>query len=285
MKEQFSICNKLITVTHPYALKRGGYWEPFKVCSSGLSDVSVECRECARLPEQRGRVLGKTAEYSVSVHGGAVYKKTYLGTAEGALCVYPSEACSARVSLLPESAGVALGDGFLWSTLSLTQLLFKKDVLLLHASYISFQNKAILFSAPSGTGKSTQASLWESVLGATVINGDKAALSFEGGKVLAHSVPFCGTSGICKNESFPLGALVMLKRGERNSVKRLGGAAAVAQIIANVYLDFFAPGEQERCVDLLIELLGAVPVFELSCTPDEGAVRCLLESLEQSGVF
>lgn len=43
------------------------------------------------------------------------------------------------------------------------QILNEKSTFILHSSYINFNGKAILFSAPSGAGKSTQADLWEKI--------------------------------------------------------------------------------------------------------------------------
>lgn len=286
MKEQFLICGKRISLSHPRRVNRGGYWLLFTSSAEGEPDISIACTECESLPEYPERFLGKTSESSVSVFGETVLRKCLFGNYAGALCAYPVNGKSvAEVSVLSRDYSLALGDRYMWSALSLTQLLLKERVLLLHASYISYKNKAVLFSAPSGTGKSTQSSLWESFRGAEVINGDKAAISFEPEGVSAHSVPFCGTSGICKNKSFPLGAVVLLKQGERDCVRRLCGVEALLAVHSNVHLDGIAPRERERCVELLCELLKSVPVFELTCTPTKGAVECLESALESNGVF
>lgn len=286
MKEQFLICGKLISVTLPRPVNRGGYWTLFESSPKGEPNISVNCTECESLPEIPSRFVGKTSDCTVSVSGETVFRKYHFGTYPGVLCAYPKKGKNvAEASVLSRDYNLALGDRYMWSALAFTQLLLKERVLLLHASYISYKNKAILFSAPSGTGKSTQSSLWESHRFAEVINGDKAAVSFEECGVLAHSVPFCGTSGICKNKSFPLGALVLLKQGETDSVKRLGGVSAVLEICRNVHLDCIAPGEQERCMELLSQLLKNVPVLELTCTPTKGAVECLEAALESNGVF
>lgn len=287
MKEQFLICGRLISVSHPGFINRGGYWSLFAASSLKKEpDVSVNCTVCEALSTPSARLVGKTSDCAVSALGETVFREYYFGTLPGTLSRYSvggKAAC--EVSVLSKDYSLALGDRYMWSALSFTQLLLKERVLLLHASYISYKNKAILFSAPSGTGKSTQASLWERFRGAAVINGDKAALSFDDGGVAAHSVPLCGTSGICQNKSYPLGAVVLLKQGKRDSVRRLFGVEAILSVHSNVHLDGIAPGERERCVDLLEELLKTVPVFELTCTPSVGAVACLESALESNGVF
>ncbi len=53
----------------------------------------------------------------------------------------------------------------------------------------------------------------------------------------------------------------------------------------NIYLDFFAPGEQKSCVDLLIRLAAEVPVLQLSCTPDKSAVAALENALKEYKIF
>ena len=164
---------------------------------------------------------------------------------------------------------------YMWNSVSLSQLLLPFKVLLFHASYISFNDEAILFSADCGVGKSTQAELWRKHRGAEVINGDKAGVSVENGKVYAHGLPFCGTSGICKNRTLPLKAIVLLGQAPENKIRRVKGVEAIQSLLHNIYLDFLAPGETQECIDVLIELLNTVPVYRLDCTPDERAVEKL----------
>jgi hypothetical protein len=168
---------------------------------------------------------------------------------------------------------------YMWSSVSLAQLLLSANAFFIHSSFISVNGKAVLFSAPCGVGKSTQAALWEKYRGAEIINGDKAGILVEDG-VYACGVPFCGTSGICKNKTFPLGAIVLLSQAETNSVRRLSGVEALQGIMSNIYLDFIVPHERLKCTDIIIELLSGVPVFSFGCTPDENAVKALEEALE-----
>lgn len=61
-------------------------------------------------------------------------------------------------------------------TVGLHHKLLQQDALVIHASYIEFMGRGILFLGPSGTGKSTQARLWNEHAGAPILNGDRALL-------------------------------------------------------------------------------------------------------------
>ena len=172
---------------------------------------------------------------------------------------------------------------FVWSSVSLAQLMLAKNAFFLHSSFIDVGGKAVLFSAASGVGKSTQAALWQKHRGAEIINGDKSGVLVENG-VYACGVPFCGTSGICRNRNLPLGAVVLLSQAKTNSIRRLAGVEALQGILQNVHLDFIAPNEYNKCIDLIIELLAAVPVYAMGCTPDEEAVITLENLLKTEGV-
>lgn len=73
----------------------------------------------------------------------------------------------------------------------------------------------------------------------------------------------------------PLKAIVLLGQSPENKTRRLNGAEAVQSLMENIYLDFLADGEAEKCVDVIIGILNKVPVFKLDCTPDERAVKTL----------
>ena len=107
---------------------------------------------------------------------------------------------SARVIL--ESAG-------------LFDLLADFGMLILHSAYIVTQEgEGILFSGPSGAGKSTQAELWRQYAGAQVINGDRSLIRPADGT--AHGILYSGTSGICRNVSAPLRAIVLPVQAAEN---------------------------------------------------------------------
>ena len=167
---------------------------------------------------------------------------------------------------------------FLWPEVMLNHLLLHFKTMVFHASFIEHQGQAVLFTAASGTGKSTQAELWRVHRGAEILNGDKAAIRLEG-TPLACGLPFCGTSGICVNRDVPLRAVVALSQGQDNTVSRLSPSQAAAALCPNVFTDRFVPEEWQLTLHLLLDLAAAVPVYALSCTPDIRAVEALERAL------
>lgn len=196
------------------------------------------------------------------------------------LSYHPADPHRAELTVEKRDWNWALDDLRLWSTLSLSQLLLPHRVLLFHASCVDVGGKAVLFTAPSGTGKSTQAELWRRHRGARVINGDKAGVSLDPAPT-AHGVPFSGTSGICANVSLPLSAIVCLSQNMENTISHLSPSLAAAFLCENLFADQSVSEEWTAALNLVLDLVAAVPVFHLSCTPDEGAVATLEAALSQ----
>ena len=98
----------------------------------------------------------------------------------------------------------------IFQLLSGETLLLELGGLMLHASFIRWQGRGILFSATSGVGKSTQADLWARCCQAEVLNGDRAALRPGPDGWRAYGLPYAGSSGIYRNEDAPVAAIVLL---------------------------------------------------------------------------
>lgn len=257
--------------------------EDWRIFESELEspDFSVNCNVSETLPEPEGAFFGKSGEFSVYCQGEIAFRKRDMGIFEGVISKYNYiKASDCQLYFTHRSFPVFMDDRYFWTSVPLAQYLLTKNAALLHASFIDIGGSAVLFSAPSGTGKSTQAELWRVHRGAEVINGDKAGVFFKDGEVFAGGVPVCGTSQICKNRNLPLKAIVLLSQGEENIAKPLKGVEALQGIIKNVYLDLLAPKEKQMCIDFAIELLSRVPVISLQCTPDERAIEALEELLK-----
>lgn len=156
--------------------------------------------------------------------------------------------------------------------LAIEAVLLRQNAFLLHSSVVHYGGKAVLFSGPSGMGKSTQARLWQKHLGAKVVNGDRALIQWRGGGFCAGGSPWAGTSGIYCPDSAPIAAIVLLQQAEENRMERLGRQSFIplfTQTVTNSWDEDF----MQRITDLFARLLEQVPVYRLSCRPDEDSVR------------
>ena len=153
---------------------------------------------------------------------------------------------------------------------------------LLHASCVCHEGKAILFTAPSGTGKSTQAALWEKYRGAEIINGDRIMVKSAQEGCEAVGIPFFGSSGICKNRTMPIQAIVYLEQGKQTKIKRLTGVRAFRSIWEGCSLHSWNRKDVELCMKNVGMAIEKVPVYHLSCTPDVTAIEAVESVLKES---
>lgn len=273
MFKNYTICEQNIRVEMPCFPSDSVDWRLFENYENN-PDITINCHIQEQLPECLGAFCGQQDEFKVFSNGKKIFRKRQMGTLEGALAEYDCKSgSSCKVRFTEKSFPVLTDERYFWSSVPLAQLLLPKKAVLMHASYIDTNGSAVLFTAPCGTGKSTQAELWRVHRNSEVINGDKAGIYLKHGKAFAGGLPFCGTSGICKNCNLPLKAIVLLSQGKENRVKHLTGFEALQAVINNIYLDLLAPGERQMCIDFVIELLEKVSVFSLQCTPDERAIE------------
>lgn len=156
---------------------------------------------------------------------------------------------------------------------------------LLHASWIRYGEQSILFTGPSGIGKSTQAALWAAHRGAELINGDRAVIFPTEHGVEVRGVPYCGSSGVNKNRTIALGAVVYLSQAEENSITRLSGGQAFRWLWEGCSVDLWNQEAVATVTQTVADAVSVVPVYYLACTPDERAVQILEQALIKEGVL
>lgn len=149
-----------------------------------------------------------------------------------------------------------------------------RGMLVLHSAYIvTSAGEAILFSGPSGVGKSTQAALWERCTGARVVNGDRALVDV--GKKTANGIFYSGTSGISENVTAPVRAIVLLGQGSENRVFVPSPQAAFAGVLSQCAYYEWDARSAEQMTECVARLVSDVPVLRMDCLPDATAVEAL----------
>ena len=102
-------------------------------------------------------------------------------------------------------------------------LLAHYEGMYIHGAAVLYKNKAYLFTAPSGTGKSTHIALWKKLLGdeAVILNGDKPFLRWIDGCAMVYGSPWRGKEGWGENRNGPLGGIFILRRGDTDRVEQI----------------------------------------------------------------
>lgn len=172
---------------------------------------------------------------------------------------------------------------FILESLAAEHMIARNRGFVLHCSYIEREGKAILFTAPSETGKSTQAELWNKYRGAEIINGDRASVRLENGILWADGIPFSGSSKYCQNRSLPIEAIVYLGQAPHTTIRKLQGYEAFSKIWEGVSLNIWDKTDMEFVSAVVQKAAAELPIFYLSCTPDESAVFALEEAIRKQG--
>lgn len=149
----------------------------------------------------------------------------------------------------------------------------------MHAASVKLHDKVILFTGPSGMGKSTQSNLWIHYLNAQPVNGDKTILLPGEQDVRAYGSFYAGSSEIIHNISGSVGAIISLKQGPENIIHRLGISEAFRKIYPRFLVPQWDSAVTGYAMELIQRIVMTVPVYELECRPDEAAVQLAYKTI------
>jgi hypothetical protein len=183
--------------------------------------------------------------------------------------------------VIPEGVYPRLSLWHILSMLPMERILMDRGTMILHASYLLHNDQAILFCGPSGIGKSTQGALWEAAGEGTVINGDRVLLTPTEHGVQVDSHYLSGTSGICFNMTASLKSIVLLAKGQSNTICIPSALERFKQIICQLSYYPDDPRQRFRVMELTEALLSKANVLCYTCRKDESAVFHLNDYLFQ----
>lgn len=156
------------------------------------------------------------------------------------------------------------------------------DTVLFHGSALVADGEGYLFTAPSGTGKSTHARLWRELLGARVVmvNDDKPLLHVTEERVTVYGTPFRGKHGLGGDLSAPLRAIGMLSRGDNNIVRSISASEAFPQLLRQVYRPSDGPA-LTATLAILERLTRTVRFFVMECNMDISAAAAAFDAMSK----
>ena len=144
------------------------------------------------------------------------------------------------------------------------------DTFLMHGAVVAVGDKAWLFTAPSGTGKTTHINLWlNNIPGSYVVNGDKPLIHI-GDECTVYGTPWAGKEGMNQNIGVKLCGIVVLNRGAENHIEKV----SMTQILPVLIQQSYRPKERielEKTLSLLSRMGKKIPMYQLFCNMNPDA--------------
>lgn len=284
MKLKYRIADLAICLDSDFKLIENPESALFRTEFFESEDLHCHMNLTEKIPKAEGRLISQALDTRLYQSEEGLYLETFNREDNQPMMLSRFSKDSADsvelwslAAQLPHTARIQV----LWSAMDLSYQLLKAGILTMHSSAIETDEGVILFFAPSGIGKSTQARLWHEFRGATQLNGDKAAISCKEEITMAYGLPFCGTSSICRNYRLPVRAMVLLSQAKENKITRLSGIPALKVILENCFGHLAVEGCMEKMLEIAGRVLAVTPVYSLACTPDERAVKILEEELRK----
>ena len=148
------------------------------------------------------------------------------------------------------------------------------DTILFHGSVIAIDGIGYLFTAKSGTGKSTHTRLWRDLFGerAIMVNDDKPLIKVSESGIIVYGTPWDGKHRLSTNISVPLKAVCALERSEGNHIEKVTADSVYNMLVQQVY----RPQNPQKLlktlqlIDILSENAG---LYRLGCNMDISAAE------------
>lgn len=243
------------------------------------ADLTVSVRFC----QPTGRPVGKVLIYSeelLIVEAADCYSLIFLSSPDLISCQIDKEAhfacfyCHDRDSATFREE-LFHGIRFAWLLAAGQHGLYA-----IHSASILYKENAWLFSAPSGTGKSTHARLWQDLYSAPPLNGDLNLLGIRDGKPVVYGLPWCGTSGISTTATHPLGGVIFLQQSDRNYTEALTPDRRSLMLSQRLISPTWTQELLQASLAFCGRMEPLITVFQLHCTAQPEAAEVCRASID-----
>lgn len=154
----------------------------------------------------------------------------------------------------------------------------------LHSASILYRQKAWLFSGHSGMGKSTHTNLWKDLCSVNILNGDLNLISLSDKTPVIYGTPWCGTSGIADPDTYPLGGIVLLNRGETDQCIELPLDQKILLTAQRLISPAWDAAMLQQNLDFMSGLVPHIRVCTLKCTKQPSAVKTIKQWIDRTSV-
>ena len=152
----------------------------------------------------------------------------------------------------------------------------QKDTLLIHASLVRQNGYGYAFIAKSGTGKSTQVSLWlRHIPGCDLMNDDNPIVRVINGEVFIYGGPWSGKTPCYRKKKKKLGAVTRIDRATENSIEKMSPIEAFASFLPSCSSMKWDNDIFNKICDTVTKVVETTSIYTLHCLPNkEAAVLC-----------
>lgn len=185
-----------------------------------------------------------------------------------------------NISYVPEEKKPAASFLSTLGEIAFRNRILRHNGLVIHGAAIEYEGKGLIFSGPSGMGKTTQANLWRKYKGAVMINHDRPAIRVIRGESRVYGTLWNGASSKCTNKTAGLTSIVLLEQAKENNIIKLTGEETLKKIMPRCFLPYNNERDMKLALNNLEEILAVTPVYCLSCRPDREAVELLYQCLK-----
>lgn len=250
-------------------------------CNADSADQHWTIETPPPFPLQTGEVLIRTPEIEIC-QSSNYYMISYFHDAQlikTRISLDGTRACFYCIPPWNDILAEKLFHAFRFAFLIYAQ---RKGFFVIHSSSILYKDKAWLFSASSGTGKSTHAGLWHALYQTPVLNGDLNLISIQNSQPILWGIPWCGTSRIFTTKSYPLGGITLLKQHSENKLQALSKSEQLLMVMQR----FISPTWTEEMMDFNLnfsdKLVDCISIFRLLCTKEPCAAQMMKQLIDKT---
>ncbi len=257
-------------------------WKPFVINDENEADFTYHVQIYEDKPNVEGKCILEESSYKVYM--GEDYECVAMKHFETGYDwffypVFERGKNEATIYIPSDYDKMRFGYSFFKASMLINYVMIDFKRIVMHASVVCHKGEAMLFTGPSGMGKSTQAGLWQQYRDADILNGDRATLDLSGEQVLVFGSPYAGSSDIYRNEYAPVRAIILLSQSKENSIEKLEGSQLFYKMFPRFSIAQWDEKLLNMSIDLIQEVLARVPVYHLSCYPGEEAVSLVEQEL------
>ena len=148
---------------------------------------------------------------------------------------------------------------------------------LFHGSAVVLKDKTYLFTAPSGTGKTTHIRKWLKMLpGSYILNGDKPFIRLKNEQILVCGTPWRGKEGYGCNDMKPLGSVCIIEQDKENHICPLAAEEAFPILLNQTHLP---EGKLLTMIELIKTMISGTDIYKLSCNMEDEAAQLSIEAM------